>query len=292
MTTLSEHQTFATTNFSLSGASGLYDRARPSYPAEAISLILSKLPPNATVLELGAGTGLFTRGLLTAAAEKGEGTIKKLRAIEPSEGMRKGFEKGLEAVGGRDADGKVNGIEVTVEDGTFERIPAEEGEADLVVIAQAFHWMGHNGSAAVNEIARVLKPQTGVWAKIWNLENGDAAQWVAELRNVYEEFEAGTPQYRHGYWKSIWKLEEFPQLFTAPEEHHVYTRTLPTNEDLVVDRAFSKSYITALSSEDRAELEEKLREIVRRGDGKEWIDEKEGTFHYPYATDLFLTTRK
>ena len=34
---------FATDNFTTSGASGLYDRARPSYPVESVAKLLSVL---------------------------------------------------------------------------------------------------------------------------------------------------------------------------------------------------------------------------------------------------------
>lgn len=135
----------------------------------------------------------------------------------------------------------------------------------------------------------MLKPG-GAWALIWNLEDRNV-EWVAQLRDHFEQFEADTPQYRHGYWKALYQEAEYDQLFTAPE-HTAFRRSLPTNEDLVVDRVFSKSYITALSDEQRKELEIKLRDTVRRGDGKKWIDEKEGVFAYPYETDLFIARRK
>ncbi|GAA6006844.1 hypothetical protein JCM10207_009113 [Rhodosporidiobolus poonsookiae] len=293
---------FAKTNFSKSGASGLYDRARPSYPAEAISHLLSTLPTtSATVVELGAGTGLFTRAFLSAATSSSSPTqakVGKLVAVEPSEGMREGFAKGIRgmdgfvpaALGGEGLLGSVGGVEVWIKDGAFESVPEADASADLLVIAQAFHWSGRGNVAAVEEIARVLKPGA-TWAKIWNLEDRDTA-WVQQLRDLYEEFEAGTPQYRLGLWKSIWDLPSFPRLFTSPESHLTYTQLLPTTDDLVVDRVFSKSYITALSDAQRGELEGKLREVVRRGEGRKWIREDEGVFEYPYKTDLFVTKRK
>ncbi|GAA5948181.1 hypothetical protein JCM10213_007056 [Rhodosporidiobolus nylandii] len=285
---MAEHLSFAKDNFSISGASGLYDRARPSYPPAAISQLLSSLPQGAVVVELGSGTGLFTRGFLQAAAAEGsEGKVKSLLAVEPSEGMRAAFEMGLEGL--RDAQGRVGGVEVVCTEGTFDKVPVESGSVDLVVIAQAFHWTGTSGGPAVEEIARILKPG-GTWAKIWNLEDPETA-WVRGIRGVYEEFEAGTPQYRLGLWKHIWDLPSFSRLFSSPEEHTTFRRALPTNEDLVVDRVFSKSYITALSDEEKKGVEEKVREVVRQGEGKKWIKEEEGTFEYPYKTDLFVTRR-
>ncbi|GAA5820430.1 hypothetical protein JCM11251_005623 [Rhodosporidiobolus azoricus] len=301
MTSPPAHQVFATTNFSVSGASGLYDRARPSYPEQAIESILSRLPTPASptdegalIVELGAGTGLFTRGLLAALLAPSSpyrGRVKKVLAVEPSEGMRVGFEKGLQKEGWvRGDEGKGvwkkegEGLEVEIVDGTFEKIPVGEGEADL-----AFHWVGHSGGAAVSEIGRVLKPGAA-WCKIWNLEDR-GTEWVKQLRDKYEKFEEGTPQYRHNYWQHIWDLPSFTSLFSLPEEHQKYYRSLPTTDDLVVDRVFSKSYITALSEEQRSELEKEMREVVKKGEGKEWIDEKEGVFAYPYDTDLFTTIR-
>ncbi|GJN90491.1 hypothetical protein Rhopal_003502-T1 [Rhodotorula paludigena] len=277
---MAEHQLFATTNFSKSGSSGLYDRARPNYPDEAHAQILSLLAPNSKsrVVELGAGTGLFTRGFVAAAqSAEHSGRVGSVLAVEPSEGMREGFENKLKDV-------EQGEIDVKIVDGTFERIPVEDASADL-----AFHWTGHNPLPAAKEVARVLKPG-GAWALIWNLEDRNV-QWVAQLRDHFEQFEADTPQYRHGYWKVLYQEAEYDQLFTAPE-HTAFRRSLPTNEDLVVDRVFSKSYITALSDEQRKELEIKLRDTVRRGDGKKWIDEKEGVFAYPYETDLFIARRK
>ncbi|BGP56122.1 hypothetical protein JCM8202_005889 [Rhodotorula sphaerocarpa] len=286
-TTEQEHTLFAKSNFSKSGASGLYDRARPGYPLEAIDRILASLPnqqqQGAHVVELGAGTGLFTRGFLARAATADNvGRVKRLTAVEPSEGMREGFAKKLEGL-------EESGIEVAVVDGLFDRIPAPDASADLVVIAQAFHWVGHDGRSAVKEIARVLKPG-GVWALIWNLEDGNVP-WIAQIREKYERFEQGTPQYRHGYWRSIYDTPEYTESFAAPEESH-YKRALPTTEDLVVDRVFSKSYITALNDEEREQLGREVREVVRRGEGKKAIQGgPEGAFEYDYKTDLFLAKR-
>jgi predicted methyltransferase len=41
-----------------------YERGRPRYPAEALALLLSRLPAGAAVLDLAAGTGMLTRPLL------------------------------------------------------------------------------------------------------------------------------------------------------------------------------------------------------------------------------------
>lgn len=60
---------------------------------------------------------------------------------------------------------------------------------------KAFHWVGKDGESAIREIARVLKPD-GILALIWNFEDR-SKPWVAQLRDAYEQHEAGTPQVRH-----------------------------------------------------------------------------------------------
>lgn len=124
-------------------------------------------------------------------------------------------------------------------------------------------------------MARVLKPN-GVIALVWNLEDR-SARWVADLRDGYEKHEAGTPQARLGLWKSIFDTTFYHETYEEAKLEQFH-RNLPSNEQGVVDRILSKSYITALSEEEQEKVAQEMREIVRRGEGKKWIDEKEGTF--------------
>lgn len=74
---------------------------------------------------LGSGTGIFTRALL--AHPDWASSVKQLKALEPSEGMRDVFTK------------TVGNEHVSVSDGTFDITGVEDGWADLVVIAQVGH---------------------------------------------------------------------------------------------------------------------------------------------------------
>lgn len=71
---------------------------------------------------IGSGTGIFTRALL--AHPKWRDSVAKLKAIEPSEGMRSQFSKSV-------TDGRVS-----ISEGTFDNTGVEDGWADLIVIAQ------------------------------------------------------------------------------------------------------------------------------------------------------------
>lgn len=71
---------------------------------------------------LGAGTGIFTRALL--ADPEWASSVKELKAIEPSEGMREVFTKTV-------TDGRASASE-----GTFAATGVPSGWADIIIIAQ------------------------------------------------------------------------------------------------------------------------------------------------------------
>ena len=73
---------------------------------------------------IGAGTGLFTRALLTHPNWSESNTIASLKAYDPSSGMRAMFAA------------KTKDDRVTIAEGTFEKVDAEDGWADLVIVAQ------------------------------------------------------------------------------------------------------------------------------------------------------------
>ncbi|KAN0059709.1 hypothetical protein ACQY0O_008281 [Thecaphora frezii] len=296
----------ARNGFDVGGSSGLYDRARPTYPIEAISRILAESQPSTgaplRIVELGAGTGICTRMLLAqATTPASDGAppvgIASLRAIEPSAGMRSAFEKLIASdagvVGELKQKGQLNpNVEVTVEEGTFEDFDAGM-ENDVVVVAQAFHWCS-DFNKALTTAAQTLR-KGGVLALIWNLEDREAAPWVGKLRDFYEAYEDGTPQYRHNYWHAMYKASALHDHFIIDEPRQ-FTRTLPTTLQGVKDRMQSKSYISVLTDEQKRQLDEQVDGLFASHSdaelGRTWIDKDQGIWEYPYKTDLFLFRRK
>ena len=63
----------------------------------------------------------------------------------------------------------VHDARVSAAEGTFDRTGVPDGWADVVIVAQAFHWCPDYNKASI-EFARVLKPG-GIVALIWNLED-------------------------------------------------------------------------------------------------------------------------
>ncbi|MEP9362571.1 class I SAM-dependent methyltransferase [Nocardioides sp. CN2-186] len=130
-----------------------YDRARPSYPAEAVAWALGDHP--VTVLELGAGTGKLTETLVALGHD--------VHATDPDEQMLAVLRAKLP--------------DVRTSCSTAEEIPAPDASYDVVVVAQAFHWFDHE--RALPEIARVLKP--GGWLAVVTNTRDERIPWVRKL---------------------------------------------------------------------------------------------------------------
>ncbi|BCS54425.1 class I SAM-dependent methyltransferase [Geobacter sp. SVR] len=238
-------------------ASDFYERGRPEYPKDAVDRLIHELAivPGTTVVDVGAGTGKFTRLLASSGA--------RIIAVEPVEGMR----RKLAAV--------CPWIEVR--DGSAEQIPLPSGSADSLTAAQAFHWF--RGEEALAEFRRVLRPGGGL-GLIWNLRD-DSVDWMACLGRIYERYEGGTPRYKSGEWQHAFAATS---LF-APLRHCEFAHTQIGTVQTLVDRVASASFIAALPDETRVQVLEEVRALVREHPetrGKEFI-------HIPYRTDLFLT---
>jgi len=132
----------------------VYQKARPSYPAEAVGWVL-ETAPGRRVVDLAAGTGKLTEVLVAAGAD--------VTAVEPLANMRAELERALPSV--------------RAIAGTAERIPLPDASADALFVAQAFHWF--DAPAALEEIARVLVPG-GTLGLVWNLRD-ERVPWVVEL---------------------------------------------------------------------------------------------------------------
>ncbi|MFJ8747475.1 class I SAM-dependent methyltransferase [Embleya sp. NPDC127516] len=144
---------------SFGAAADAYERGRPPYPPEAVAWLV---PEDArTVVDLGAGTGKLTRALRAAGRE--------VVAVEPSVGMREQFARVLP--------------DVRVLDGTGESIPLPDSSVDVVVCAQAWHWV--DPERAVPEAARVLRPG-GRLGLVWNFRDV-SVPWVAELDQILRD---------------------------------------------------------------------------------------------------------
>ena len=156
MTTVCHTRPVTSDATSFGQAAESYDRARPTYPSDAVDLVLTHQPRQ--VVDVGAGTGKLTAALRTPGRE--------VVAVDPDEAMLARL---------RD---RVPGVRTLV--GTGESIPLPDASADLVTFGQAWHWV--DVPAASAEVGRVLRPG-GVLGLLWNIRD-TSVPWVAELGDV------------------------------------------------------------------------------------------------------------
>jgi SAM-dependent methyltransferase len=227
-----------------------YERGRPSYPDDAIAYLAAELGlgPAARILDLAAGTGKLTRLLVEGGAE--------VVAVEPVAAMRAALERALP--------------EVSVLEGTAESIPLAAGSVDAVTVAQAFHWF--DADAAIVEIHRVLRPGGGL-GLIWNVMGSDPT-WLAALRELVHGIRGSVPAYGVSPWQEAFRATP---LF-RPLTQRTFDLVHELDEDGLVDRIVSTSYVAALPDADRARLVDQVRALVA---------DVPRPLRLPYRTDVF-----
>lgn len=140
-----------------------YERWRPGYPDALYEHVL-QLTEDRRVLEAGAGTGRATVEL----ARRGASVV----AVEPDADMAAVARR-------RTAD-----LPVEVRESTFEDFPAPLARFDLVVCAQAWHWIDPERGAAV--AARALRP-SGALCLWWNRPRELAGPVWDAIHDAYAE---------------------------------------------------------------------------------------------------------
>jgi SAM-dependent methyltransferase len=230
-----------------------YDRARPDYAAAAVADLRSVagLGPGALVLDVGAGTGKWTRALAATDA--------RLVALEPVAAMR--------AVLQRDLPG------VPAVAGTAEALPFATGRFDVVTAAAAIHWFDLD--RAVPELVRVVRPGGHVVAaRNQRIPDG----WVVDYDRIVEAARASVPSAAKVPWRR--HLADHPALTPVAELAHPNDQ--PLDRELLVERTRSISFVAALPDPDRDAL---LAAVRRLAAG---LPE---TFTMPSRTELVVLRR-
>jgi SAM-dependent methyltransferase len=230
--------------------SSAYEQGRPSYPPEAVTLVVKQLgiSPGTTVIDLGAGTGKLTRLLLPTGA--------RVIAIEPVGPMRETLARVVP--------------EAEVHEGTAESMPLPDGTADAAVVGQAFHWF--DAPSALAELARVLRPGGGL-ALLWNTMDESTA-WVAEMLRVIAWHESPLPKYPDGPWQDAVQASE---RWTDVEHAQFGYSQEMTRADLDA-RVRSVSYIAQMAVTEQQRLVDAVLGLVAG---------QPDTFPMPYVTDVY-----
>lgn len=193
---------------SFGSAAAAYDTFRPSYPVAAVRWAIGSRPIR--VLEIGAGTGLMTRALLTLG--------HYVTAVEPDDDMRAQL-----AITDDDR--------LEVARGSAEELPLADGSVDAIVVAQAFHWF--KLPQALPEMHRVLTSE-GALAVLWNRRN-DHVAWVEQMSQIVGRHDA-----RSGNRDT--SLDDLSPWFTDVESA-VYEHNVTLTADSLVGLVDTYSYV-------------------------------------------------
>ncbi len=265
-----------------------YDRLRPGYPPAAVQLIVQAAWATRAAraagggeplqaVDLGAGTGQLTRALARAGCH--------VTAVDPSASMLERIGEGaddavadvkhgpereaLAQAGAEAADAGVGSGRIQCVIGSAEATGLEEGCADLVTAAQAWHWFDVEAASA--EAQRLLRPG-GVLALLWNTMDVQVP-WVHRLARIMH---AGDVQ-RDGFTPPVGEGLHIV-------ERHVLRWEDPMVTPDLIDLARTRSYVATAKEQTRAKVLANLDWYLHEHLGHA----RGATVHLPYRTDLFL----
>lgn len=241
-----------------------YDRFRPGYPIQLVDEIIdvSGLAPDARILEIGCGTGkateLFARRRYS------------ILCLEPG--------RTLAAV----AAHNLSGFNIEFEFSRFEDWEPGDKVFDLVVSAQAFHWVPKEVS--YGKAAQVLK--TNGWLAIfWNHYPGMSGPLFQELEQVYTTSAPSLSQPMGPIEETIERTRT--EIVASESFVDVRVKTWPWTQ-----RYSTQDYLGLLGTySDHLRLDDAHRQLLFDGIA-DVIDRYGGYLDKPYLATLYLARKR
>ncbi|MCA1437966.1 class I SAM-dependent methyltransferase [Bradyrhizobium sp. BRP20] len=158
------------------GLADAYDSYRPHYPDELVSFIAERVMPAGlcalSVLDVGSGTGLFTRQLASLLPPSAS-----ITGLEPNADMRRNAICGSAGI-----------LNIKHMPGRAERLPAESGTISLVTAASAATWFDR--PKFYTEANRVLTP-SGLIAVLMIRRDLDRSEMLRDYERYHERYIRG-----------------------------------------------------------------------------------------------------
>ncbi|XP_078355914.1 uncharacterized protein LOC144640704 [Oculina patagonica] len=227
--------------------SATYQQVRPTYPVESVKFLLKKLgilenqrlqPLN--ILELGSGTGKFTRVMMEVL----EGIDARVIASDPTDTMIQQFQKMLP--------------NVEVLQFHAEKIILPDSSVDAVVAAHCFHWFANQD--AVREIYRVLAPG-GTLGMIWTIPD-ESVPWVKDFAAFFRPLEK---DFKYTISKETMGkvFEEVGKLFTVEKDSSIRI-SWPVSYDGCYKYFASKGIMQSSSDEIKQQFETWFHSVMKK----------------------------
>lgn len=246
-------------------AADYYDRYRPSYPREIIDTLINKsgLNNNSRVLEIGSGSGkateLFTEGGY------------QITCIDPG--------KDLVTLGNKKFEAYPN---IRFECSRFEEYETVAGSYDLIISAQAFHWIPQ--PIGFEKCASALK-ENGFLAPFWNMYITYDTDIDKELLEISYKY-LGMADFldEEGCEKRIASIVssiEQSGYFTRPEVYRHLWKKSYTADEYYGFALTGNSFL----QRSEAEQEQAHKELIKLA------DRHGGLIERPYLCVLYLAKR-
>ena len=232
------------------GKADVYDKFRPSYPAELIDLLYEKTQAK-TAADIGAGTGIFTKCLSAKPW--------KITAVEPNPDMLGILRQNAPFAEIVNASAEDTGI------------PANS--IDLVTAAQAFHWFDKERFKA--ECERILTPN-GHLAIIWNTHGKNEFRY--ERDRIFDKY-CGQSNSMKGSTTEGDKL--LRTGYFSEMEFFCTENNMEMNEEQFIGYSLSHSYSIKADNENYDKFVYELRNAFAKF-------QKNGIVEFPQETECYL----
>lgn len=241
--------------------SALYDEVRPTYPPELVDdvILFSRIPAEGSVLDIGCGPGRAT----ILFGERGYNVLGVDLSPE------------LIAIAQRNSSHRPN-VQYIV--GEFEDIELPISPFDLIISAQALHWI--DPERGYKKIASTLK-DSGTLAAFWNFEDYARDSVAVPVRELYRRHCPAFPHDLGSPTRYVEKLDT-SALF-KPIEIKEYRWDLAITRDDYIKLARTWAWVSSLPENKLERLSIYFEQLLKC---------EPEQLSIPYKTVLLTTNKK
>lgn len=195
-----------------------YAQHRPGYPGALFRQLTTLRPAPAVAADIGAGTGLFSKGLCAAGYEA--------IAVEPNDAMRS------------QAAATLKDFSARVHEGRGEATGLPDASVDLVCVAQAFHWLDRARAHA--EFHRITRPG-GLTVIAWNRRVFTANPFMQDYQRLLFNCAPRYQAMKDQWWGNLER--DVSGFFAGRVRPYRYPHTQRVGYDAMLGNLLSASYV-------------------------------------------------